>query len=311
MKSPVRRIGVEGKKGRKADWSRTVPELPEVETIRRGLEAQIHGRSIASTAVLANRVFQVDPEWLRTEIAGQTIVALDRRGKYLILELEDWYWIIHLGMTGQLTVRSPDPAHTGPDSLPELDRHTPFVTRFTSGEQMTFRDVRKFGRVFLIPRTQQEFSDFFRRLGLEPFGSSYRLKDFLRKLRGRKTRIKSMLLNQGFVAGVGNIYADEALFASGIHPARTVRSLRLAEQEALFHAIPKVLEHGMRYGGTTLRDYVGSDGEPGQNQNGLRVYGRNDRHCYRCSTVIQKTVIGQRGTHFCPSCQPRNGKRRS
>ena len=294
-----------------------MPELPEVETVRRGLEAQIRGRSIGGAAVAANRVFQVDPQWLRRQIVGQKVVALDRRGKYLVIELDDWYWIVHLGMTGQLTVKRKDASGAvsdrGPDRFPDisaaLDRHTPLALRFTTGEVMTFRDVRKFGRVFLIAKKQGALTDLFGSLGLEPFGSSYRLEEFLKKLRGRKTRIKSMLLNQGFVAGVGNIYADEALFEAGLHPARTVRSLRRAEKEALFRAIPEVLERGMLYGGTTLRDYVGSDGEPGQNQNGLRVYGRGERGCYRCGTVIQKMVISQRGTHYCPSCQPRSRKK--
>ena len=294
-----------------------MPELPEVETIRRGLEARIRGRSIESAAVAANRVFQVDPQWLRCQIVGQRVVALDRRGKYLVIELDDWYWIVHLGMTGQLTVKRKDlfgPASDRrpgrfPDIADALDRHTPLALRFTTGEVMTFRDVRKFGRVFLIAKVQGALTDLFGSLGLEPFGPSYRLEDFLKKLKGRKTRLKSMLLNQGFVAGVGNIYADEALFEAALHPARTVRSLRRAEKEALFRAIPEVLERGMLYGGTTLRDYVGSDGEPGQNQNGLRVYGRDERACYRCGTVIQKMVISQRGTHYCPTCQPRSRKK--
>ena len=294
-----------------------MPELPEVETVRRGLDSRIRGRSIESAAVAANRVFQVDPEWLRCQIVGQRVIALDRRGKYLVIELDDWYWIVHLGMTGQLTVKRKDPY--GPDSerrpnrFPDiadaLDRHTPLALRFTTGEVMTFRDVRKFGRVFLIAKKEGALTDLFGSLGLEPFGPSYRLEDFLKKLGDRKTRLKSMLLNQGFVAGVGNIYADEALFEAALHPARTVRSLRRSEKEALFRAIPEVLERGMLHGGTTLRDYVGIDGEPGQNQNGLRVYGRDDRACYRCGTVIQKMVISQRGTHYCPTCQPRSRKK--
>ena len=278
---------------------------------------QILGLTIDSAAVAANRVFQVDPQWLRRQIVGQTVVALDRRGKYLVIELADWYWIVHLGMTGQLTVKLEDASgpvsDRGPDRLPDiataLDRHTPLALRFSTGEVMTFRDVRKFGRVFLIAKKEGALTGLFGSLGLEPFGSSYCLDEFLKKLRGRKTRLKSMLLNQGFVAGVGNIYADEALFEAGLHPARMVRSLRRDEKEAFFRAIPEVLERGMLYGGTTLRDYVGSDGEPGQNQNLLRVYGRDERSCYRCGTVIQKMVISQRGTHYCPSCQPRSRKK--
>ena len=138
---------------------------------------------------------------------------------------------------------------------------------------------------------------------MEPFTTDYNVGSFLKGLRYSKRSIKSLLLDQSFVAGIGNIYADEALFEACIHPIRGVQSLRRSEKIALFEAIPKVLEQGIKYGGTSMRDYVNSDGEKGSNQDNLRVYGRQGDVCYRCQTVIQKMVVSQRGTHFCSSCQ--------
>ena len=176
---------------------------------------------------------------------------------------------------------------------------------------MLFRDIRKFGRIYLLSRTNDELAGFFRahRLGLEPFTAEYNLKAFLARFRNRKLRVKSLLLNQSFVAGVGNIYADEALFEAGIHPARRVSSLRKAEKERLFFALPTVLQRGIESGGTTFRDFVNSDGERGNNQEKLLVYGRENRRCLRCGTPVKKVVISQRGTHFCPTCQPLKRRR--
>jgi formamidopyrimidine-DNA glycosylase len=149
--------------------------------------------------------------------------------------------------------------------------------------------------------------EFFEHLGLEPFTSTYELQAFLTLMKGRETRIKTLLLNQSFVAGVGNIYADEALFESGIHPARRVNRLRVYEKKSLFEAIPRVLERGIRFGGTTVRDFINSEGTSGDHQQKLNVYGREGRPCRFCESALRKIVVSQRGTHFCPICQPRSG----
>lgn len=293
-----------------------MPELPEVETIRRGLRPRVVGRTICEVCVGQRRILRVPARRLAQIICGQKIQALDRRGKFLVFELDDHCLILHLGMTGQLTLR--DPARTdrvrfirhpvtGLQRIVQHapDRHTHLQILFENGTALLFRDIRQFGRVSLIKRKAGALADFFAGLGLEPFTPSYTLEAFLEKFRHRKLKIKSLLLDQSFVAGVGNIYADEALFEAGIHPARSVRSLRRWEKERLFEAIGKVLLRGISFGGTSLRDYVNSEGEQGSHQEELRVYGRRGQYCLCCASEISRTVINQRGTHFCPRCQPR------
>ena len=250
-------------------------------------------------------------------VEGQTVLSLDRRGKYLVLELDRHYMIFHLGMTGQLTIRDPrlpDSAFerhpvTGLETAVQHapDRHTHFHLCLSDGRSLLFRDTRKFGRVFIIPKGALGLSDFFtaRKLGLEPFSSDYQLPAFLALFRNRKLRIKSLLLNQSFVAGVGNIYADEALFEAGIHPARRTTTLRRSEKELLFEKVRLVLERGIQNKGTTFRDFIDGDGREGTNGDQLYVYGRPGEPCLRCGTTIKKIVVSQRGTHFCPKCQPR------
>lgn len=301
-----------------------MPELPEVETIRVGLAPRVIGRSIYSVVMgrraAQRRILKVDPRRFPREICGQKISDLTRRGKFLVFGLDRHYLIIHLGMTGQLTVR--DPARV--DSKQFLrhpvtgleralqhapDRHTHVQIVFEEGTSLLFRDIRQFGRIFLLAREEGVLAAFFAPLGLEPFTSSYNLEAFLQKLRNRKLRLKSLLLDQHFVAGVGNIYADEALFEAGLHPARCAPSLRRREKEKLFHTIPHVLHRGIVFGGTTFRDYVNSEGAEGSYQEELNIYGRGGQPCYRCGCTVKRIVISQRGTHYCPTCQPWKGKR--
>ena len=293
-----------------------MPELPEVETIRRGLEPQVVGRTVAGVRVGDRKVLQIKATRLIRNIRGQTIQDLSRRGKFLIFELDRHHFVFHLGMTGQLTFRDPNRSDSRGFARHPLtglqrtrqhapDRHTHLQIQLQQGGAILFRDVRKFGRIFLIEKAENALHVFFQRLGLEPFSAAYNLQAFLDGFRNRKLRINSLLLDQRFVAGLGNIYADEVLFRAGIHPARTVPSLRRWEKEILFKAIPEVLKEGIESGGTSFRDYVKSDGEAGNHQENLRVYGREGESCHRCGTMIQRVVIGQRGTRFCSTCQPR------
>ena len=301
-----------------------MPELPEVETIRQGLSPRVIGRSICDFLVgrreAVRRILKIEAEYMARKICGQTVRDLTRRGKFLVFELDRHHLIMHLGMTGQLTFR--DPARvdsrrflrhplTGLERASQHapDKHTHLQFIFEDETALLFRDIRQFGKVFLVTKQEDVLSRFFAGLGLEPFTSDYHLEAFLNKLRPRKLRLKSLLLDQSFVAGVGNIYADEALFEAGLHPARRVGSLRLLEKKKLFEAIPCVLERGIFFGGTTLRDYVNSDGEEGSHQEELRIYGRADRPCYRCGSPVERVVISQRGSHFCPYCQPRRPAR--
>ncbi|MFQ5928116.1 MAG: bifunctional DNA-formamidopyrimidine glycosylase/DNA-(apurinic or apyrimidinic site) lyase [Acidobacteriota bacterium] len=293
-----------------------MPELPEVETIRRGLEPYVIGHPVHDVLVGDPKILQLEAHRLRDKIRGQSIRSLGRRGKFLIFELDGHYLIFHFGMTGQLTFRDPGRSDanrftrhrvTGLERARQHvpDRHTHLQIHFEQGGAILFRDIRKFGKVFLIEKGKHRLSVFFSGLGLEPFTPDYNIQAFLERFRNRKLRLKSLLLDQRFVAGIGNIYADEALFEAGLQPARTVPSLRRFEKVKLFEAIPLVLKRGIDYGGTSFRDYVNSNGEPGTHQEKLMVYGRQGEPCYRCETIIEKIVISQRGTHFCPTCQPR------
>lgn len=293
-----------------------MPELPEVETIRRGLESAVLGARIEDVVQKPCRVFRCTSEEL-FGIRGQHLQRLLRRGKYLIAELENSYVVFHLGMTGQLTVR--DPARedasrfirhetTGLQRAHQHapDRHTHLEILLGDGREILYRDIRMFGKIHVLARNAGVLESFLGHLGLEPFSSEYTLEAFLEKFRNRKVRVKPFLLDQSVVAGVGNIYADEALFLAGIHPMRPVRGLRKYEKVRLFETILKTLEAGIQFGGTSMSDFVNSEGRQGSNQEKLNVYARDGQPCTICATPIQKIVVSQRGTHFCPGCQPRS-----
>lgn len=294
-----------------------MPELPEVETIRRGLENRIIGREIVDLRCGDPKIFQAQTLQRMETLNGERILDVGRRGKYLVIRLDSHRLIIHLGMTGQITVNDPssgDPGGflrhpvTGLQRARQHppDRHTHLQLLLDDGRTLMLRDPRKFGKVVLLGHGQPEADLFFSHLGIEPFTEDYRLESFLLRLdRRSKTPIKAVLLDQSFVAGVGNIYADEALFEASVHPRRRVGALGRAGKKRLFEAIPVVLGRGIEFGGTSLRDYIDSDGRSGRNQDELNVYGRYGQPCRRCGTAIRKIVVSQRGTHFCPNCQRR------
>ncbi len=300
-----------------------MPELPEVETIRRGLEPHIVGIRIEDVVVGDPHVLQLDVGSFAARIRRQQVTRLRRRGKKLLIELETDCLVVHLGMTGQLTFRDPrreDAARfvrhetTGLQRAHQHapDKHTHVQFLFGDGTSMLYRDIRKFGKIYLLSKDGPELTAHLSRLGLEPFSDSYSWDGFRKRFGNRGLRIKSLLLDQGFVAGVGNIYADEALFEAGIHPERRADKLRPVDRRRLFRAIPAVLERGIQFGGTSLRDYVNSEGEQGSNQEELMVYGRAGEPCLRCNATILRIVVSQRGTHYCPRCQrpaPRKRKK--
>ncbi len=294
-----------------------MPELPEVETIRRGLTGRVEDLEILQIEASGSRVFQVEPEVLAEALEGQWFTGLERLGKFLIFRLQDEVLVIHLGMTGQLTLRNPEEQDasrflrhpvTGLQRVLQHapDKHTHLQINFESGSSLLYRDMRMFGKIYLLSPAEACRDRFFFRLGLEPFSEEYQLEAFLALFQGRRLAAKSLLLDQRFVAGVGNIYADEALFEAAIHPLRRVTTLRFYEKERLFRTIKVVLEKGIYFGGTSMRDYINSDGETGSFQEELLVYGRAGQGCSICGTPIEKIVVSQRGTHFCPICQPRS-----
>jgi len=271
-----------------------MPELPEVETIVRGLRPDLLGRTILSAEVdWPNTVATSTLDAFCHRIAGQRVQAMSRRGKYIVLGLSHDWLLIHLKMTGHLQI-------VPGDAVP--GKHIRAIFGLDNGRQLWFRDTRKFGRLHLTadPGTVTGH------LGPEPLAGDFTPKTLAQRLRGRGGRLKSLLLNQRFLAGLGNIYADETLFAAGLHPQRTADTLGADETTALYHAIRRVLRQGVENRGTTLNDrsYRDAAGEEGDNQAHLCVYGRTDEPCPRCGTSVRRILLGGRSTHFCPRCQP-------
>ncbi|QXC61569.1 bifunctional DNA-formamidopyrimidine glycosylase/DNA-(apurinic or apyrimidinic site) lyase [Aquihabitans sp. G128] len=266
-----------------------MPELPEVETVRRGLEPLLVGRTLVTAGSHPSAKFSA-----AAEAAGRTVDAVDRRGKYLLVGLDDGLrLVIHLGMTGQLRV---DPAGIAPDPYDrawwDLD----------DGRRFALRDVRRFGRIAVVGDDVRSLPTLAA-LGPEPFDAAFTPASLWTALRRSSTKVKSQLLGQRVVAGVGNIYADEALWRAGVHPA--ARTVSRAAATRLHRAIVEVLAEGIEHGGTTLRDYRTVDGGSGENQHRLDCYGRSGLPCNRCGTTLRRSVVDARGTSWCPSCQRR------
>ena len=269
-----------------------MPELPEVETIARGLQQRITGDVIESIWLGSK------PEPLKSsasEIAAalqaRKIAAVRRSGKHIVFDLEsaedkpsNAQWIVHLGMTGSLVVCTPDSGR---------EKHTHAVLQLASGRELRFVDPRRFGRLSVIER--------FAAPGAEPLEISF--EDFAKLFRSRKTPIKSALLNQGLLSGVGNIYADEALFRAGIRPRGRAASLTRDDLRKLHQALKRVLKEAIRLGGSSISNYVDSNGDEGSFQIKHRVYGREGKPCFVCKTPIKRIVIARRSSHYCPKCQ--------
>ena len=272
-----------------------MPELPEVEHVARSLGAQITGSTIARVSKLdwPRMVETPDPAMFAALLEGRTVEGVGRRAKWIVATLDSgWSLALHLRMSGYITVHSPS-------EIP--DQYTHLVLELTDGRQVFFHDTRKFGRARLLDAEGLLALD--QAHGLEPLTDQWTPAVFGTLLHHRKTKIKPLLLDQKVVAGIGNIYADEALWRAKIHPLRLSNSLNEAEVEALHHGIRAALSAGLSNGGSTLRDYRNSYGESGSNQDHFNVYNQQGKPCPRCGTPIEKTVVAQRGTHLCPVCQ--------
>lgn len=296
-----------------------MPELPEVETIVRLLAPRVEGRRIEAAELrLARILLSPTPEIFRAVLSGQSIRRVFRRGKYILLELDRSTLVVHLGMTGQLTFSPAGYTEdagfvrtiTGlekPKGVHPVDKHTHLTLRLAGGERVLFRDPRTFGKLFLVDGASWPSHPRLSILGQEPL--DMKVKAFLSGgFPADSIRpIKALLLDQSFLAGVGNIYADEALFRSGIHPARKVRDIPPAGMESLLKAVQVVLRKGIRYSGTSFSDYRKPDGGEGDMYERLQVYGRGGLPCRKCRTVLRKSVVAQRGTVHCPACQQAPG----
>ncbi|MFW5708927.1 MAG: DNA-formamidopyrimidine glycosylase [Chloroflexota bacterium] len=273
-----------------------MPELPEVETVVRNLRQPLIGRTVKSMWYdWARTIQQPSPELFSARIQGQTFRAVNRRAKYILAELDHDILVVHLKMTGRLYV-------TGSTEIHNADRWVHFRLDLDNDKQLRFSDARKFGRVYLV-NSLDEVND---KIGPEPLESTFTLETFQAQLHGRQHVIKTLLLDQTFVAGIGNIYADEALFRAQIHPLRRSNRLSEAEIYRLHQTIQDALNAGIDHEGASVNWYRKPDGTKGTSQDHFFVYGRNGEPCRRCGHTIEKIRVGQRGTHFCPNCQSAN-----
>ena len=271
-----------------------MPELPEVETLARDLRPLLVGAKFADVEVRWPRTVALPAaEEFARQLPGHEILDVGRRAKFLLLSLSGpCYLLIHLRMSGQVRV---EPGTTLPDN------HVRLIFHLADGRQLIFSDTRKFGRVYLL----DDPSIVLGHLGPEPLADDFTVDAFADLLSRRKGALKPLLLNQRFLAGLGNIYTDEALFVAGLHPLRKADTLSGGEVRRLYAAIRQVLQRAIGNRGTTLADgrYRDAQGQPGHNRESLLVYHRQGEPCLRCGTPIQRIVVAGRGTHFCPTCQ--------
>jgi formamidopyrimidine-DNA glycosylase len=280
-----------------------MPELPEVETVARDLRGLVVGARISGVRVSWLRTLRSqDPVAFAEAVVGRTIVGTGRRAKLVVLDLDDGSAItIHLKMTGQLFVV--------PASLPE-DPYLRLVIEFDDGRELRFRDIRKFGRLGVArrdPSTGDLVGELggakgFKGFGPEPLDVAYTAREFRRRLRARRGRLKPLLMDQAFVAGVGNIYADEALWEARLHPLRSAGSLKPADEGRLYRALRRILFEAVERRGSSIDDYTAPEGD-GSMQERLLVYQRAGEPCARCGRPIRRIVVGGRATHFCSWCQ--------
>jgi len=276
-----------------------MPELPEVEVTRRGLLAQLPGRTVELIACSKHRLRQPLPRaLLQSEIVGQQVDTVDRRAKYLLVRMNSGaVMLIHLGMTGKLGLIGPEvPRH----------KHDHLVVRLDNAIELRFNDSRRFGSVDVWRAEEavvreREFSD---REGIEPFGRTFSAKNLHAFARTRRIPVKAFLMNGKIIAGIGNIYANEILFATNIHPLRAVHLLSMEEWQRIVKATRRILQQAIDAGGSTISDFLGTNGHPGYFQLQLQVYGQKGLACQHCTTPIIKTEVAGRATYFCPKCQP-------
>jgi len=274
-----------------------VPELPEVETVVQDLRPQVTGRRFERVSLLLARLVRYpDPATFVAGLMGATVATAHRRGKYIIMPLQgsDRRFVVHLGMTGHLRVW---------DGTASPVRHTHLRIALDDGRELRYDDQRQFGRLLLGTDDELRSAGAFPRLGPEPIGDSLTEAGFQALIRRRRRPVKSALLDQSFVAGLGNIYADEACFVAGIRPSRMTHRLAVRERAALFGAIGAVLRKSIAARGSSIANYVDAFGEAGRNQETLQVYGRAGRPCFRCGTALKRLRLAGRTTVYCPTCQ--------
>lgn len=282
-----------------------MPELPEVETVARGLRQAVLGRRILSVT-LGKTDFIDDPVALERHLPGRRIEAVERYGKFMLLRLsprvttngnsgadgaKQASLLVHLGMTGQM---APTPAEKPPE------KHTHVCMLLDDGRELRYTDPRRFGRIAYL--TEAPLAEELTRFGADPLEVSK--EEFVKRIRERRARIKALLLDQGVLRGVGNIYADESLWRAKIHPAQLGVKLGRKQAETLWRALQEILRKAIVMRGSSISDFLDAEGEPGEYQRRHRAYGREGKSCHRCRTVIRRGIVAGRSSYFCPQCQP-------
>ena len=271
-----------------------MPELPEVETVRRALCSKLKGKSIRELTVLHNNVFQgQDVEKVKKQIKNQTINDILRRGKWLEFVLDDYYLLSHLRMEGKYVYRNIE------DSV---EKHQLVLFNIDDEFSLRYRDVRKFGKMYLVKKDELDNSPLSK-LGLEPWDDKLDISYLKEKYKNKNLPIKTVLLDQEIIVGIGNIYADEILFLSKINPYKKAKDLNDNELSHIIDNTRKVLDKAILEGGTTIRSYTSEEGVTGNNQNNLYVHQREGEECLICNSKIIKDKIGGRGSYYCPTCQ--------
>ena len=273
-----------------------MPELPEVESIRRTLKKLVLNKTIENISVFWPKIIKnpVDVEQFIDALKGETIIDVGRRGKFLIIYTGNFAIVSHLRMEGKYGLY--------PRSEP-YDKHTHVIFHFTDDTELRYRDVRKFGTMHLYKKGDEFLKPPLIDLGPEPFSAEFTEEYLAGKLKKTNRKVKPALLDQKLFVGLGNIYVDEALFRAGIHPERLASALNEKEVAVLHREIVATLNEAVKKGGSTIRSYVNSQGEIGMFQLELLAYGRKGEVCKKCGTPLEKTTVGGRGTHYCPACQ--------
>lgn len=287
-----------------------MPELPEVETVKRGLSRLIVGKTIAEVSHDWDKSFPNSKPDVKQFLLQAKVLEIKRRAKVLIIELDTKYsLLIHLKMTGQLVyvgeVKRFGAGHPNDSLINELpDKSTRVIFRFSDNSHLFFNDQRKFGWVRLMPTAEVSNIDFMRKVGPEPLHDSFTSKEFVQRVRRRaNTTIKAAILDQTVLAGVGNIYADESLFGAKIHPATKVKNVTDTKLKTLLQEIKSVLQLSIDKGGSSDRNYINAEGKKGSYLGFAKVFRREGQPCLNCKTEIQKIRVAARGTHICPKCQ--------